>query len=95
GPFPVGGTHATVNVGYYFLGAPYSCTVGASMRQIMNLADVNDTRVILPPGQSGQLYHSHYDDQIQLWLNGIYRTRCMDIDEIESSAKSTLILEPY
>ncbi|HOV98746.1 MAG TPA: penicillin acylase family protein [Bacteroidota bacterium] len=95
GPFPVGGTHATINVGYYFIGTPYGCTVGASMRQIMNLADVNDTRVILPPGQSGQLYHSHYDDQIQLWLNGIYRTRCMDIDEIESSAKSTLILEPY
>lgn len=93
GPFPTGGTHSTVNVGYYFLSSPYTCTVGASMRQIMNLADINDTRVILPPGQSGQLYHPHYDDQVPLWLNGAYRLRTM-VGEDKTKFPAKLLLEP-
>jgi len=59
GPYAVGGTHATVSVGQYFLSQPFVSRVGPSMRQIMNLADVNDTRVVLPPGQSGNLFYKH------------------------------------
>ncbi len=95
GPFSMSGTHSTINVGYYFLTEPYACKVGASMRQIMNLADINDTRVVLPPGQSGQLFHKHYSDQVTLWLNNSYRQRVMDFKEVEQQKNSLLLLEVH
>lgn len=93
GPFEASGTHSTVNVGYYTLTNAFACSVGPSMRQVMNLADINDTRVIMPPGQSGQVYHQHYSDQVQQWLNGIYRTREMEMEVIRKSTTSLLVLE--
>jgi penicillin amidase len=94
GPFPVGGSHATVNVGQYFIAHPYESTVGASMRQIFNLSDINDTRTVLPPGQSGQVFSQHYKDQIMLWLNGAYKTRPMQTSIIESTCQEVLTLKP-
>jgi penicillin G amidase len=94
GPFPIGGSHATVNVGQYFLARPYESTVGPSMRQIFNLFDINDTRTVLPPGQSGQVFTQHYKDQVILWLNGGYKTRPMQISVVESTCHDILILKP-
>ncbi len=94
GPYAVGGTHATVSVGQYFLSQPFVSRVGPSMRQIMNLADVNDTRVVLPPGQSGNLFYKHYKDQIMLWLNGAYRDRPMEKGKIEAACSDVLRLRP-
>jgi penicillin amidase len=94
GPFPVGGSHSTVNVGQYFLAHSFQSMVGPSMRQIFNLADINDTRTILPPGQSGQVFSQHYKDQVMLWLNGGYKIRPMQIPAIESSCHEVLTLKP-
>ncbi|MBI4427772.1 MAG: penicillin acylase family protein [Ignavibacteriales bacterium] len=94
GPFPVGGSHSTVNKGDYRLGAPFANTVGPSMRQIYDLGDVNNTRAVTPPGQSGQVFHTNYSDQIPLWLNGIYKTVPMDRARIEREPHSLLILRP-
>jgi penicillin amidase len=94
GPFPVGGSHATVNVGQYFLAHPYESAVGSSMRQIFNLADINDTRTVLPPGQSGQAFSSHYKDQVTLWLNGGYKIRPMQPIIIKSTCQEELTLKP-
>ncbi len=94
GPFSIGGSHSTVNVGQYFLTQPYASTVGPSMRQIFNLADINDTRTVLPPGQSGQVFSKHYKDQVILWLNGGYKTRPMQKTLIESSCREVLVLKP-
>jgi penicillin amidase len=94
GPYPVGGSHSTVNVGQYFIAHSFRSEVGASMRQIFNLADINDTRSILPPGQSGQVFSQHYKDQVMLWLNGGYKTRPMQIPTIESTCRDVLMLKP-
>jgi penicillin G amidase len=94
GPFPIGGSHSTVNVGQYFIAHSYTSAVGPSMRQVFNLADINDTRTVLPPGQSGQVFSDHYKDQITLWLNGGFKSRPMENSMIESTCKSLLVLEP-
>ncbi len=94
GPFSVGGSHATVNVGQYFLNHPYKSAVGPSMRQIFDLADINNTRTVLPPGQSGQVFSEHYKDQVMLWLNGSYKIRPMQASVVESTCRDVLILEP-
>ncbi|MBI3006432.1 MAG: penicillin acylase family protein [Ignavibacteriales bacterium] len=94
GPFEVGGSHSTLNKGDYRLGDPFANTVGPSTRQIFDLADVNNTRSVTPPGQSGQVFHRNYSDQISLWLNGIYKTVPMDRSVIMKEQHSLLVLRP-
>ena len=94
GPFPIGGSHSTVDKGDFRLEQPFLNHVGPSTRQIFDLADRNNTRSVTPPGQSGQVFQHHYDDQIQLWLNGGYRTQSMDRTAIENSGYELLILKP-
>jgi penicillin amidase len=60
--------------GEYSITAPYDVTVGSSYRQIFDLADSSSYRSVLPSGQSGQVFHPHYEDQTSLWLYGGYRT---------------------
>jgi penicillin amidase len=47
--------------------------VGPSMREILNLANLNQSFCILPGGQSGSPFSSHYYDQLGMWLNGQYK----------------------
>jgi penicillin amidase len=94
GPFPVGGSHSTVNNGEFGISNPYLDIVGPSTRQIFDLADINDTRSITPPGQSGQVFQRHYDDQVHMWLNGLYRRQTMDRASIEKAGYDLLILRP-
>jgi penicillin G amidase len=94
GPFPVGGSHSTVNVGSFRLGQPFANHLGPSTRQIYDLADPGNTRSVTPPGQSGQVFQRHYDDQIQLWLNGGYRKQSMDRAAIENAGYDLLLLRP-
>jgi penicillin amidase len=93
GPYPVRGSHSTVSVGYYALSDPFRMTVGPSTRQVYDLADVNNTRSVLPPGQSGQVFHAHYNDQVPLWLNGASRIVTMDPERVERTIVHRLRLE--
>jgi penicillin amidase len=94
GPYPVSGSHSTVNVGYFLLDGSFKMTVGASLRQIFDLSDHNNTRSVMPPGQSGQVFHRNYDDQISLWLNGSYKIVPIDPDLIVQRSQSILVLQP-
>jgi penicillin amidase len=46
---------------------------GPSMREILNLKDLNQSFNILPGGQSGSPFSVHYDDQLTMWLDGQYK----------------------
>ncbi|RPI02649.1 MAG: penicillin acylase family protein, partial [Ignavibacteriae bacterium] len=94
GPFPIGGSHTTINVGQYFIAHSFISSVGPSMRQVFNLADLNDTHSVLPPGQSGQVFTGHYKDQVTLWLNGAYKMRPMQRTVVESTCHEVLTLKP-
>ncbi|HEY4612071.1 MAG TPA: penicillin acylase family protein, partial [Bacteroidota bacterium] len=94
GPFQVPGAHSTVWKGDYRLARPFVNHVGPSTRQIFDLSDPNNTRAVTPPGQSGQVYHRHYKDQVTLWLEGGYRQVPMDRELVEQRSTRRLILQP-
>jgi len=74
GPYPFpGGTTALVSGEYRFT-EPFAVVVGPAYRQIFDLSNAVEFQAVLPAGQSGQAYHRHYDDQLQLWRLGTYRT---------------------
>jgi penicillin amidase len=90
GPFGYPGGSTSMMSGEYDITNPYAVTVGASYRQIFDLGDRMHYRAILPSGQSGQVFHPHYDDQTALWLSGGYRT--VSADPHDSSADEFLFM---
>lgn len=65
-----------------------------SLRQIVNLADLNASQFIHTTGQSGLPYHPHYDDMIDLWRDIKYIPMWWNRDSIENDAEGTLTLSP-
>ncbi len=74
GPFSVEGHGMSVNNGQYKWDSPFEMTLGASVRRIVDLSDLSDSKSVLPTGQSGNPLSDHYGDQTELWLNKQYRT---------------------
>ncbi|UCE68193.1 MAG: penicillin acylase family protein, partial [Flavobacteriaceae bacterium] len=93
GPFPVHGTREVINnlmfpydsTGYYRVSA------GPSTRRIIDFSDPDESRSILPTGQSGNPFSPHYEDQAELFVQGKFRKMLLDAEEIRKDSKSMLI----
>jgi penicillin G amidase len=73
GPTPIGGDGSTVmRVSYHRL-RPFAAWEAPSWRQVIDVGNWDDTRVILPAGQSGHPLSPHYFDQNDQWRQGGYR----------------------
>ncbi len=71
GPFRVPGGPYTVSAGQYLHDRPCAMAVGASYRQVVDLADPEGSgRMITFAGQSGHVGSKHYADLQALWLRG-------------------------
>jgi penicillin amidase len=70
GPLATAGDGMTINLGFYRHSNPYSQTVGASLRFIVELGNWKDSGFILSSGQSGHPLSPHYGDQTFLWRSG-------------------------
>jgi penicillin G amidase len=69
-------------------------TTGPSLRQIIDLGDLNASRFIHTTGQSGLPTSAHYDDMTQLWLKIQYVPMWWDADDIKTNAEGALTLTP-
>jgi len=68
---PVGGDATTVNVAG-FGGEDFNARGGVSFRAIYDLSDLNNSRFIHGPGQSGHPLSRHHDDLAEMWATGGY-----------------------
>ena len=96
----------TVNVGRFAVGGdgmtPFATqtergaasTHGVTYRQVIDLADLNEMQVCIPPGNSGQPGSPHYADQVDRWLNVDYHPLYVEWADIEAVAERTLDLLP-
>jgi penicillin amidase len=94
GPFPVGGSHLTVNMRHYPYENPYRVDLGPSERMIVDLSNIGGSLHVLPTGESGNLKSPHYKDQIDFYLGGGYHGAWTDRREVEKNSEATLILKP-
>lgn len=94
GPFSIGGGGTTINKSEYKFTSPFSVSVGASMRQIVDLAEPDEAYVVITSGESGQPLNRHYDDQTSLWLNGGYHQVTTSWDRIKRQHWNLLVLQP-
>ena len=94
GPFPMGGSIATVNPQPYRLSNPWEGYHGASLRYIIDFSNMKKSLRVIPTGISGNFMSPHYDDQTELWLTGRYRPFVLDRKGVEEDARYTLIMLP-
>ena len=67
---------------------------GASLRAIYDLANLDDSRFIIPTGQSGNFLSPHYSDFLDRWRDGEYIRLRGSRDEIAASGIGLLSLSP-
>ncbi|OOG72409.1 penicillin acylase family protein [Algoriphagus sp. A40] len=72
----------------------YKVTSGPAMRIILDFSDVEGSVSVLPTGNSGNRFSSHYADQKELFAKGKYRAQLMNEAEIREKAKGKLLLVP-
>ncbi len=65
-----------------------------SWRQIIDLADWDNSRAINLPGQSGHPASKHYDDMIGPWSRDEYHRLWWSRSQVEQHAEKRLVLEP-
>ncbi len=94
GPFPADGGSSLVNAMAWSSSEPATITWHPSMRMIVDMSDLNASQTVMPTGQSGHPMHPHYDDQIELYLNGEYHPMLWDKAVVEGTAVDHLILQP-
>ncbi len=94
GPFPAAGAATTINALANNMLAPYAVKSGPSFRAIYDLADWDNSRIILPAGQSGNPLDPHYRDQAALYNRGDYRPVAFSPEAVDEATVSTLILRP-
>ncbi|MFJ5255570.1 penicillin acylase family protein [Pseudomonas sp. NPDC088414] len=93
GPFAAPGSHEVPNNLSAKLGpAPWPVTYGPSTRRLMDFADPAHSLTINPVGQSGVPFDSHYDDQAEEYVEGMYVQAHFSEEEVTANTRSTLKL---
>jgi penicillin amidase len=64
------------------------------MRQVLDLGNLSNSRMIHSVGQSGHPTSPHYDDFIELWRTFQYIPTNWTRSEIEAGDYELLVLEP-
>jgi penicillin amidase len=94
GPVPVDGGSSIVNNTAWSARDPAVVGTVPSMRQVIDLSNLQNSIAVHTTGQSGHPYHRHYDDMIPLWQEGEFHPMHWERSAVESDAEGTLILRP-
>jgi penicillin amidase len=95
GPFPTNGSESVVNkTCWSTTGENYQVVCIPALRQIVDLNDLGNSRMIHSVGQSGHPMDPHYDDFIDTWRFLEYHPSNWNREDAESGNADVLILEP-
>jgi penicillin amidase len=94
GPVPVVGDAFTVNRTSYDRLEPFAAWEIPSWRQLFDVGQWDNARVVLPAGQSGHPLSPHFFDQNEMWRLGQYRQQPFSRRAVESARAHRLVLVP-
>ena len=94
GPFPADGGRDLVNAASWSWSNPAAVRGHPSMRLIVDLSNLDASLAVIPTGQSGHPFNRHYDDMIQLWLDGEYHPLPYSRSAVEEATVDRLLLKP-
>ena len=74
---------------------PYEArSFAPSHRQIFDLSNWDNARMVSIPGQSGRITSPHYADQLPLWQQGRHHPMLWSRAAVEAQAEGRLVLQP-
>lgn len=89
------GGNDTINRGAFSLSrSPLTHMHGASFRAVYDLADLENSRFVVAPGQSGNPLSPHYGDFLRRWRDGASRTLSGTPGELRDGGAKLLNLIP-
>ena len=94
GPYPVSGGTTTVSVARWDSKKPYTVSLIASERLIVDLGNLGNSLSVHTTGQSGHPYNRHYDDFIKAWLDYTYHPTLWDRSRVLAEEHELLQLKP-
>jgi penicillin amidase len=94
GPYPVSGGASIVNATNWDASLGYQVTSLPSMRMIVDLADLSQSRSIHTTGESGHAFDPHYTDMVDLWRTIQYHPMLWTREQIEAAAVDRLTMQP-
>lgn len=95
GPVPCGGDVSTVaQAACDWLDLEASPLAIASLRMVLDVGNWDESRFILPGGQSGNPLSPHYGDQLPLWLRGEGVPIAWSPERVSQITQTTLLLLP-
>jgi penicillin amidase len=94
GPSELHGDGTTVNRVSYNRLQPFRAWEIPSWRQVIDVGGWDDSRVVLPAGQSGHPLSAHYFDQNDLWRQGHYRVQPFTRAAVDAARRHRLLLVP-
>ncbi len=94
GGWEVGGGGAIVDATTWDAREGFEVTAAASMRMVVSLADLDDSRWINLTGVSGHAFNDHYTDQTDLWAAGETLPWAFGRDAVVKATEDTLKLAP-
>jgi penicillin amidase len=94
GHYPVGGGPAVVDAMGYDDRLGYSVTTAPTMRMLVDLGDLDDSRWVNQSGESGHAYSPNYDDQTALWATNRMWPFVSSRTAVEAATTNRLELVP-
>jgi penicillin G amidase len=92
----IGGDRTTVNAnGFSYGGESYAADNVPSYRQVIDVGEWQNSRMLHTTGQSGQPFHRHYDDMLGRWQRvDLHPMLWTEQQTTEAGRGRTLILQP-
>jgi penicillin amidase len=94
GPFAVDSGRDLVNAQSWDNDEPAVVNHQASQRMLVDMSNLDNSRSVIPTGNSGHPYNEHYDDQMPLYLTGQYHPMPFSRKAVEAAAVKHLVLQP-
>jgi penicillin amidase len=94
GPVPVQGDGTTVMRMSYDRLRGFGAWEHPSWRQLFEVGNWDESRVILPAGQSGHPFSPFYFDQNEMWREGQYRRQPFSRNAVSAASRHRLLLVP-
>ncbi|HMF33367.1 MAG TPA: penicillin acylase family protein, partial [Candidatus Lokiarchaeia archaeon] len=103
GPYPANGTDETITPAWGSIWQDGKvvqniATGGSSEREILDFSDLNNSLSVIPSGERGVSSSRHYDDQLQMFLNGQYHVSYFSANTpakfLASWVESSILFKP-
>ena len=94
GGWRLGGSGSVVNATAWDAAAGYQVVWAPSMRMVVSLGDLDESRWINLTGVSGHAASDHYDDQTDLYAAGETLPWAFSADAVEAAGEQVLTLVP-